>query len=211
MTRSHSTMIGVPTFRCEISFTLTCVKGGHVLDSKLRKVCALGCTTSCVPRRWQCEYQPRKPVSSLVLSKYERAATPYKFARFLIDLVEPVAVLWVMRQSVYRRFPGLDLWGIDRDANRYNGPGPIIAHPPCGPWGRLSWSSQESKHHGINAMRFVHQYGGVVEQPLGSQLFNEYGEDGRVLHVDQFDYGHRALKPTILYVHSGQSTVDGPL
>lgn len=136
------------------------------------------------------------------LTRREREHTPEPFARYLIDLVQARSVLWVCRESVYYRF-GLDVWGIDRgrDANLYKGPGSIIAHPPCGPWGKLSWSSRESKSHGINAMRFVHLYGGVVEQPQGSQLFKEHGREGaRIIWVNQRAFGHRAIKPTDLYV-----------
>lgn len=151
-----------------------------------------------------------QPISSLRLARWERAATPLPFCEYLIGLVHPHAVLWVCRGSFYernnKRFD-LDLWGVDRDAWQYAGPGPIIAHPPCGPWGRLAWSSTEDRGHGIRAMELVHRYGGVVEQPEGSQLFKQHGRPGAtILKVDQFDYGHRALKPTILYlwqVHSG--------
>lgn len=143
----------------------------------------------------------RRPISLERLGKKERSATPYRFAEYLISLVDPVSVLWVNRPTVYRWF-GLDLWDISRDANQYVGPGPIIAHPPCGPWGKYWYRSSEDRVHGINAMRFVHAYGGVVEQPNGSELFGEYGrENGRLIRVNQFDFGHRALKPTLLYVY----------
>lgn len=92
------------------------------------------------------------------------------------------------------------MWDIDRDARTYNGPYPIVAHPPCGPWGKLAWSSRESIIDGITAIRMVHRFGGIVEQPLGSQLFAEYGRDGTVVRVNQSDYGHQSLKPTLLYL-----------
>jgi hypothetical protein len=139
------------------------------------------------------------PVESM--GRCEREATPLLFAQYLVSLVDPVAVLWVQRDTIYKRF-GLDLWGIERDANLYSGPGPIIAHPPCGPWGKYSSISKESRRHGIRAMELVHLYGGVVEQPAGSQLFKQYGRPmARVLWVDQHDYGHRAIKETDLYVY----------
>lgn len=142
----------------------------------------------------------RLPISLMRLSKRHREETPLRFAEYLIALARPQAVLWVRENTVYKRWPGLDLWPASRDANRYSGPGRIIAHPPCGPWGKLAHLSNESKRHGINAMRFVHEYGGVVEQPEGSHLFDEWGRDGRIIWVNQFDYGHRAMKPTNLYV-----------
>lgn len=139
-------------------------------------------------------------VRSSDLGQREREATPIRFAEYLIELVHPVAVLWVQRNTIYKRF-GLDLWGVERDANLYPGPGPIIAHPPCGPWGPLAWSSKESKTHGVRAMELVHQYGGVVEQPRGTQLYKQHGRAGaHIIWVNQSDFGHRALKATDLYV-----------
>lgn len=138
-------------------------------------------------------------VRSSDLSQREREATPYRFAEFLVGLVHPVAALWVQHNTIYRRF-GLDLWGVDRDANLYDGHGPIIAHPPCGPWGPLCWSSKESKRHGIRAMELVHEFGGVVEQPRGTQLYKQHGRAGAyIVWVNQCDFGHRAMKPTDLY------------
>lgn len=134
-----------------------------------------------------------------LLSKRQREETPLAFARYLVELSGATAALWVRWNTVYREL-GLDCWTIERDANLYDGPGPIIAHPPCGPWGKYAKVSNESKSHGIRAMELVHQYGGVVEQPRGSTLFKEYGTTGQVLRVMQHDYGHLALKPTDLYV-----------
>lgn len=141
------------------------------------------------------------------LSKRQRAATPLPFAQYLLDRVRraygvrTVAVLWVMRGSVYYNLPDADCWGVERDARLYAGPGPVLAHPPCGPWGKYCSRSHESKEDGRIAMRLVHQFGGVVEQPLGSQLFAECEEAfmGGIEYQEQASWGHLALKPTILY------------
>ncbi len=50
-------------------------------------------------------------------------------------------------------------------------------------------------------MVHVHRVGGVVEQPVGSSLFRELGQDGLVLEIDQGDFGHAARKPTLLYLY----------
>ncbi len=140
------------------------------------------------------------------LSHRQRKATPLWFASMLLRRVrrvygvQTVACLWVAPDSVYKGLRGTDCWDEDRDARRYAGPGPIIAHPPCGPWGKLAWSSRESKDDGARAMELVHRWGGVVEQPLGSQLFRLHGDERGVIEaVNQGDYGHAALKPTLLY------------
>jgi len=91
------------------------------------------------------------------------------------------------------------MYGVLKDANKYSGPHPIIAHPPCGPWGKFKAVSKESKEDGVKAMELVHRWGGVVEQPVGSSLFREHGDGRRVEVVNQFDFGHMALKPTMLY------------
>lgn len=141
------------------------------------------------------------------LSHRQRAATPVPFALYLLAGVrsrhysDRVAVLWVQKRSNYNKlWPWVQLWTAGMDANTYDGPWPVIAHPPCGPWGNFKGMCfKQSKHHGIMAMKLVHRYGGVVEQPLGSSLFREHG-DGRDLQVvDQGDYGHVARKRTLLY------------
>jgi len=141
----------------------------------------------------------RVPVPVEALSKWERAATPRGFAEYLVALTGAQAALWVDTDTVYRAL-GLDCWDITRDANRYPGPGPIIAHPPCGPWGKYRARCDQDEAHGIRAMQLVHQFGGVVEQPEGSTLFTMHGSTGRIEKVFQFHYGHRALKPTLLYI-----------
>lgn len=140
------------------------------------------------------------------MSHKERRATPVAFALYLLAGVrkryqtQRVAILFTDRRTNYLRLlPWVELWGVARNAHKYAGPWPVIAHPPCGPWGKLSWSSKESKEHGIIAMEMVHRWGGVVEQPLGSQLFKLHGDGRAVERVNQVDYGHRAQKATLLY------------
>lgn len=51
-----------------------------------------------------------------------------------------IAALYIdAARGPYTNMPGIDAWGIERDATLYPGPHPVIAHPPCGPWGRFRW------------------------------------------------------------------------
>lgn len=50
-----------------------------------------------------------------------------------------VAALYVTTGGVYFGLPGVDPWDETRDARRYSGPWPVVAHPPCQRWGRY-WS-----------------------------------------------------------------------
>lgn len=122
---------------------------------------------------------------------------------------EPAA-LYVDEDSIYRRL-GLDCWPRSRDATRYPGPGPIIAHPPCETWGRLAFLSTADTHElAMVALRQVRQFGGVLEHPYGSQLFATLGTQprhrstdfhgGEFILVDQGRYGFPSPKPTWLYV-----------
>ena len=141
------------------------------------------------------------------LSRAQRRRTPPAFARYLYHRViawtgvDMLAVLWLEPTSYYYASRlHMVLYGPYRDARTYAGPWPIIAHPPCGPWGQWRWKSLESKEHGRIALDLVHRYGGVVEQPLGSSLFTEHGRPGHILErVNQGDYGHLARKATLLY------------
>lgn len=146
----------------------------------------------------------RRPCENL--SRYQRRATPIAFARYLVDRVKSefccdrVAVLWTERRSPYwKLYPSVELYGLGRNALTYAGPYPVICHPPCGPWGKYKAVSHESRLHGAAAIAIVHKFGGVIEQPLGSTLFREMGDGRTVERVNQLDYGHASLKPTILY------------
>lgn len=147
----------------------------------------------------------RKPVENL--TKPQRRATPLPFAMYLVDKVrkafgvERVACLWVEEASVYHGIEGCDCWPASRDAFTFTGPGPIIAHPPCGPWGKFRWKSKESLDHGIRAMEYVHRFGGVVEHPVGSRLFLEHGLPfvANLERINQGEFGHPSDKATVLY------------
>lgn len=121
-----------------------------------------------------------------------------------------VAALYVDPRGPY---PALvrDWYDETRDARRYLGPYPIVAHPPCGPWSSLrSLSKETTKDCAPHAVELVRRLGGVLEHPRGSKLFDhvplpkpgdlpdEYG--GLSFEVSQCDWGHVARKRTWLYI-----------
>jgi hypothetical protein len=135
-----------------------------------------------------------------------------------------VAALYVDPCGVYSRIPGVDPWGLpDRDARGYEGPHPVVAHPPCASWGRYAKPHPGSKARGpllgddgdcfINALVAVRCFGGVLEHPKDSKAWARFGLatptpgggwsgselDGWVCEIDQGHYGHAARKPTWLY------------
>ena len=105
-------------------------------------------------------------------------------------------------------------WGVERDATTYSGPGPVVAHPPCGPWGKLRFlCTKQDAAPGPIAVGQVRAVGGVLEHPEGSTLWAHQsiprpapGEGvvpmlaGRewTLCVDQCRWGHKAQKRTWL-------------
>lgn len=105
-----------------------------------------------------------------------------------------------------------DVWDEHRDARCYTGSGPVIAHPPCRAWGRLRHFAKPAPHEkalALFAVDQVRRVGGVLEHPWGSSLwpaaglpapgfFDAWG--GFTLLVDQGWWGHKAPKPTYLYV-----------
>lgn len=145
-----------------------------------------------------------------------------------------IAALYVDALSgPYPRISGVECWsGIhhqmpllamnsERDAMLYSGPFPVVAHPPCGHWGRwrrrckqpTSWATA-----GLVAFRQVRKFGGVLEHPAYSTLWDavsapkpgdvdEFG--GWTLQVNQTSWGHPCKKPTWIYV-SGVRPADMP-
>lgn len=49
-----------------------------------------------------------------------------------------IAALYIDERGPYVGLPGVDAWGISRDARLYEGPWPVVAHPPCARWCRLA-------------------------------------------------------------------------
>lgn len=125
-------------------------------------------------------------------------------------LLEDVAVLYVDPRGPY---PGLvrDWYDEKRDAKTYAGPWPVVAHPPCGPWGALKHlNRRQDPECGPRAVEQVRAYGGVLEHPAASGLFKHCGMPapgelpdawgGRTIEVCQVDWGHPARKRTWLYI-----------
>lgn len=122
-----------------------------------------------------------------------------------------IAALYVDTvRGPYPNIPGVDCWGEDRDATRYAGPWPVVAHPPCGHWGRYSQKAHDDGHTGPIAVAQVRRWGGVLEHPKDSKLWRHCGMpkpgEGRdafggwTLLVRQLDWGHVAEKATWLYI-----------
>jgi len=127
--------------------------------------------------------------------------------------VRQVAALFVRSDSTYKGMPGVDAYDIERDARRWPGGSPVVAHPPCRAWGRLHYFAKprdDERALGPWAVDQVREYGGVLEHPEASKLWlycalpsPRGGEDvfgGWTLAITQHWFGHRADKATWLYV-----------
>lgn len=122
-----------------------------------------------------------------------------------------VSVLFARQDSVYKTL-GVDVWDIERDARKWPGGNPIVAHPPCRAWGQLSHMAKprpDEKELAIYAIGQIRKYGGVLEHPRASKLWptmklpigeqvDEYG--GFSICVNQSWWGHKAQKKTMLYI-----------
>lgn len=122
-----------------------------------------------------------------------------------------VAALYIDPRGPYPAMPGVECWDAARDARLYDGPHPIVAHPPCGPWGHLRHlSGHDDPELAIRAVAQVRRWGGVLEHPAHSKLWEHCGlplpgelqdEHGGVsIEVCQVDWGHVARKRTWIYI-----------
>lgn len=138
-----------------------------------------------------------------------------------------IAALFVETNGCYYGLPDIDHWDEKRDARKYSGPYPVVAHPPCQRWGKM-WFGQplhvkltgERKIKGDDggcfksALESVRKWGGVIEHPWGSNAWPHFGLSippreggwiiadafgGRTCCIEQRGYGHYARKPTLLY------------
>lgn len=124
-----------------------------------------------------------------------------------------VSILYARSDSVYKSLRGCDVWDIDRDARKYCGLNPVVAHPPCRAWGRLRAFANpraDEKALALAAVSQVRRCGGVLEHPASSSLWSAaglprpgHGLDafgGFSVEVLQFWFGHSCDKRTWLYV-----------
>lgn len=137
-----------------------------------------------------------------------------------------IAALFVQTDGCYFGLPDVDPWDEQRDARKYTGPHPVVAHPPCQLWvnfAALNFARYGGEHNrpGNDGGRFasalasVRRWGGVLEHPAGSNAFAAHGltipmglgwqrtmnDNEYVCGVWQSAYGHRARKRTwLLYV-----------
>lgn len=130
-----------------------------------------------------------------------------------------IAALFVDPKGVYSGMPDVDCWGESRDARLYEGPWPVVAHPPCERWSQMNrvnakrWGYRLGDDGGCfaSALASVRKWGGVLEHPAESAAFRAFGiqRPGRhgwaltwdgdwVTEVNQAAYGHRATKRTWL-------------
>ena len=133
-----------------------------------------------------------------------------------------VAALYVDTAGPYYNLADVDPWDETRDARQYEGPHPVVAHPPCSTWSVLAnvnAAQYETFHIGNDggcfaaALHAVRTYGGVIEHPAHSLAWNHFHlpkpirdgwtttftDPGMTTEVSQVAYGHPARKRTWLY------------
>jgi len=134
-----------------------------------------------------------------------------------------IAALYVQTGGVYYGLDDVDPWDEARDARLYDGPWPVVAHPPCAAWSRYAPAREGAFglpafedggcfEHALNTVR---AFGGVLEHPAKSYAWGRFGlseptafggwqltVDGEWIGwCDQASYGHRMRKETwLLYV-----------
>lgn len=136
-----------------------------------------------------------------------------------------IAALYIDPDGPYPKALGAECcWDESRDARKYAGPHPVVAHPPCARWSKLAQSvyarTGKEEHRPGNdggcferALHAVRLYGGVLEHPAQSKAWSTFqlpkpdgagwlhiGTNmvGSVCEVWQSAYGHLASKRTWL-------------
>lgn len=137
-----------------------------------------------------------------------------------------IAALYVQADGCYANLPGVDPWPEARDARLYDGPWPVVAHPPCQRWGKYwggsptTWPRLVKGDDGgcfAAALASVRAWGGILEHPADSAAWAAFGllappraggwiradamhgHAGWTCCIEQGAYGHKARKATWLY------------
>lgn len=135
-----------------------------------------------------------------------------------------VSALFVQSDGCYFGLDNVDPWDEQRDARKYDGHNPVIAHPPCKLWCKMTainykrWGGEHNRPGNDggcfkSAILSVIRCGGVCEHPARSLAYDAYGltkpktgmkgwervGNAWICEVWQSAYGHRANKATWLY------------
>ena len=134
-----------------------------------------------------------------------------------------ISALYVETDGCYFGLDNVDPWDEARDARRYAGPHPVVAHPPCQRWGRYATGAPNKPNQYkvgedggcfASALTSVRNYGGVIEHPKDSKAWPWFGlikppTQGGWVEADEFGgwtccveqghYGHLSRKATWLY------------
>lgn len=136
----------------------------------------------------------------------------------------PIAALYVTKGGTYYGLRGVDPWDKERDARLYDGPYPVVAHPPCARWSRLAgftefrFGLKRGEDGGCfkAALDAVYRFGGVIEHPAYSDAWRRFDlprpitrhgwtlsltNDGASCYVEQGRYGLPVKKATWLYAY----------
>lgn len=142
-----------------------------------------------------------------------------------------IAALFVQTGGTYFGITGVDPWDKARDAKKYSGPYPVVAHPPCQLWGAMAsvnfarWGGEHNRPGNdggcfTSALDSVNRWGGVLEHPAKTRAWAAHSLEkptrtgwtrsgtGWVCEVWQSAYGHRANKATWLYYHGNTKPLD---
>jgi hypothetical protein len=135
-----------------------------------------------------------------------------------------IAALFVQRGGTYYGLDDVDPWDEKRNARLYDGPWPVVAHPPCARWCRLAglvearWGHRRGDDGGCfaSALTSVRRWSGVLEHPAYSDAWAAFNllappsgggwvnadfVGGWTCYVEQGRYGHLARKATWLYAY----------
>jgi len=138
-------------------------------------------------------------------------------------MTRTIAALFVEPDGSYYGLDDVDPWDKDRDARLYDGPHPVVAHPPCARWSRLAGFTEarfglkrgEDGGCFAAALEAVHRFGGVLEHPAYSAAWSHFGlprplwhggwtldlHSGASCYVEQGRYGLPVKKATWLYAY----------
>jgi len=143
-----------------------------------------------------------------------------------------ISALFVQENGAYDKSAKIDAWHVLRDATKFEGNLPIVAHPPCQRWSKLAptyykvWGTNYLKPGNDEgtfkiALDAVNKNGGVLEHPAYVTSWPKFGltkppKDGGWIEsgegwtclVWQSTYGHKANKPTWLYYKGNKPPLD---